>query len=216
MTARSSPAGRRGHLVRVLPSWPAALAVIAHPDDESFGLGAVIGELAAAGTAVHILCYTNGEASTLNETHADLHRARREELRQAAAELGAAGVTLLGYPGVTLLGYPDGGLAGFPAAELARHAAAAATRHRVGGLLVFDDTGITGHPDHQAATAAAVLAGRLAGLPVLAWALTDAVAARLAAETGQPFAGQTPGAMDLCVQGDREYLRWLVPPETVR
>jgi hypothetical protein len=81
---------------------------------------------------------------------------------------------------------------------------------------------------------------------VLAWALTDAVAARLTAETGQAFAGQTPGVMDLCVQvsrdrqrraarrhasqvspgavlrrrlqlqGDREYLRWLVPPETVR
>src|SRR6185437_15891060 len=122
MTAPSPSAGRGWRPGRTLPSWPSALAVIAHPDDESFGLGAVIGELAAAGTAVHILCYTHGEASTLNETQADLHRARQEELRQAAAELGAAGVTLLGYPGVTLLGYPDGGLAGFPAAELARHA----------------------------------------------------------------------------------------------
>lgn len=235
MTMLPPSADRGGRLGRTLPSWPAALAVIAHPDDESFGLGAVIGELAAAGTAVHVLCYTHGEASTLNETHADLHRTRREELRQAAAELGAAGVTLLGYP--------DGGLAGFPAADLARHATAAATRHRADGLLVFDDTGITGHPDHRAATAAAVLAGRRAGLPVLAWALTEAVAGRLAAETGQPFAGETPWRMDLCVrvsrdrqrraarrhasqvspgavlwrrlqlQGDWEYLRWLVPPE---
>jgi N-acetylglucosamine malate deacetylase 2 len=235
MAASSPSAGPGWRPGRTLPSWSSALAVIAHPDDESFGLGAVIGELAAAGTAVHILCYTHGEASTLNETHADLHRARREELRQAAAELGAAGVTLLGYP--------DGGLAGLPADKLARHAAAAAAAHRASGLLVFDDTGITGHPDHRAATAAAVLAGRQAGLPVLAWALTEAVAGRLAAETGQAFAGEAPGAMDLCVrvsrdrqrraarlhasqvspgavlwrrlqlQGDREYLRWLVPPE---
>ena len=167
MAAPSPSAGRGWRPGRTLPSWPSALAVIAHPDDESFGLGAVIAELAAAGTAVHILCYTHGEASTLNETRADLHRARREELRQAAAELGAAGVTLLGYP--------DGGLAALPADELARHAAAAAA-HRASGLLVFDDTGITGHPDHRAATAAAVLAGRQAGLPVLAWALTEAVA----------------------------------------
>jgi N-acetylglucosamine malate deacetylase 2 len=228
------PSGHRGRLGQVLPAWPAALAVIAHPDDESFGLGAVISALAAAGTAVHILCYTHGEASTLNETHADLHRARQEELRRAAAELDAVGVTLLGYP--------DGGLAGLPAGELAAHAAAAAGRHQVSGLLVFDDTGITGHPDHKAATAAAVLAGRQAGLPVLAWALTEAVAGRLAAETGQAFAGEAPGLMDLCVrvsrdrqrraarlhasqvspgavlwrrlqlQGDCEYLRWLVPP----
>ena len=227
----STHAGRLG---RLLPTWPAALAVIAHPDDESFGLGAVIGQLAAAGTAVHILCYSHGEASTLNETRADLRRARDDELRRAAAELGAASVTLLDYP--------DGGLASVSQGELATHAAAAAARHGAAGLLAFDDTGITRHRDHQAATGAAVLAGREAGLPVLAWALPEAVAARLTAETGQDFAGEPTGRMDLCVrvsrnrqrraallhasqispgavlwrrlqlQGDCEYLRWLVPP----
>jgi LmbE family N-acetylglucosaminyl deacetylase len=109
-------------------------------------------------------------------------------------------------------------------------------------LLVFDDTGVTGHPDHQAATRAAVLAGQQAGLPVLAWALPATVAYRLAAENGQHFAGQPPDLIDLCVrvsrtrqrraallhasqispasvlwrrlqlQGDCEHLRWLVPP----
>lgn len=227
----STHAGRLG---RLLPAWPAALAVIAHPDDESFGLGAVIGQLAAAGTAVHILCYSHGEASTLNETRGDLRRAREEELQQAAAELGAASVTLLDYP--------DGGLVNVPSGELAAHATAGAARHGAVGLLAFDDTGITRHPDHQAATGAAVLAGRRAELPVLAWALPEAVADRLAAETGQDFAGEPPGRMDLCVrvsrnrqrraallhtsqispgavlwrrlqlQGDCEYLRWLVPP----
>ena len=87
-----------------------------------------------------------------------------------------------------------------------------------------------------------MLTGRQAGLPVLAWALPEAVAGRLMAETGQDFAGEPPGRMDLCVrvsrnrqrraallhasqispgavlwrrlqlQGDCEYLRWLVPP----
>jgi len=77
---------------------------------------------------------------------------------------------------------------------------------------------------------------------VLAWTLPAAVAARLSAETGQGFAGQPPDRIDLCVRvsrarqqraallhasqispaavlwqrlrllGDREYLRWLVPP----
>jgi LmbE family N-acetylglucosaminyl deacetylase len=225
-------AGRPG---RLLPPWPAALAVIAHPDDESFGLGAVISQLATAGSAVHILCYSHGEASTLNETRADLRHAREEELRRASAELGVASVTLLDYP--------DSGLAGVPPGELAGHAAAVAARHGVSGLLVFDDTGITGHRDHRAATGAAVLAGRRTGLPVLAWALPEAVADRLAAETGQGFVGEPPERMDLCVrvsrnrqrraallhasqispgavlwrrlqlQGDREWLRWLVPPQ---
>ena len=208
--------------------------VIAHPDDESFGLGAVIDQLTAAGAAVHILCYTHGGASTLNETQADLHQARGAELRQAAAELGAAGITLLDYP--------DGGLAGIPAGELAGHAAAAAARVSARGVLVFDDTGITGHPDHKAATSAAVRAGRQAGLPVLAWTLPAAVAARLSAETGQDFSGQPPGRIDLRLRvsrqrqrraallpatqispgavlwrrlqllGECEHLRWLVPP----
>ena len=89
---------RAGRAGTTLPAWPSALVVIAHPDDESFGLGAVIDRLTAAGAAVHILCYTHGGASTLNQTRADLHRAREAELRQAAAELGAAGITLLDYP----------------------------------------------------------------------------------------------------------------------
>jgi len=217
----------------MLPAWPSVLAVIAHPDDESFGLGAVIDRLAAAGAAVHITCFTHGGASTLNATRADLHRARETELCRAAAELRAAGVTLLDYP--------DGGLAGIPAAELAGHVTEAADRAEASGLFVFDDTGVTGHPDHRAATRAAVLAGYRAGLPVLAWTLPAAVATALSAGTGQYFAGQPPDRIDLCVRvsrdrqrraallhasqvspgsvlwrrlrllGDREYLRWLLP-----
>jgi N-acetylglucosamine malate deacetylase 2 len=137
------------------------------------------------------------------------------------------------------------GLAGVPADQLAGHAAAAAARAGASGVLVFDETGITGHPDHRAATGVAVRAGRRAGLPVLAWTLPAAVAARLSAETGQGFAGQPPGRIDLCVRvsrrrqrraallhatqispaavlwrrlellGECEHLRWLVPPAEV-
>jgi hypothetical protein len=41
------------------------LAVYAHPDDETFGLGAALGAFVDAGTAVGGLCLTHGEASTL-------------------------------------------------------------------------------------------------------------------------------------------------------
>ena len=102
------PGGRRsGWTGTMLPAWPRVLVVIAHPDDESFGLGAVIDRLVQAGADAHIVCYTHGGASTLNQTQADLHRARESELRGAAAELGggrrhAAGLPRRGpgrYPG---------------------------------------------------------------------------------------------------------------------
>src|SRR5215469_15403297 len=142
-----SPASPGRVLSPVLPAWQRPLAVVAHPDDETFGLGALISHLAAAGARVHILCYTHGEASTLNENHTDLLRQREHELRQAGAALGAAGITLLGYR--------DGRLAAQPPSDLAHRITALAGLHHADGLLAFDDTGVTGHPDHRAATAAA-------------------------------------------------------------
>jgi N-acetylglucosamine malate deacetylase 2 len=221
---------------RLLPDWRHALAVVAHPDDETFGLGAIAGSFTAGGTAVHVLCFTHGEASTLNENHAELREARDRELREATAELGIATVTLLDYP--------DGHLADVPPGELSGQVTRLAERYGAEGLLVFDDTGITGHPDHQAATRAAVRAAPAAGLPVLAWALQDTVADRLREETSEAFSGQPPGRIDLCIrvdrarqrraalmhasqispaavlwrrlqlQGDCEHLRWLLPPGT--
>jgi LmbE family N-acetylglucosaminyl deacetylase len=219
---------------RRLPGWATVLVVVAHPDDESFGLGAIISQMTATGAAVHILCYTHGEASTLNANRADLEAEREAELRHASTQLAAASLTLLGYP--------DGGLAAIQPAALAAHAVELSARHRPDGLLVFDDTGVTSHPDHRAATRAAVLAAMATGLPVLAWALPAAIAGRLRAETGQPFTGQPPGRLDLRVrvdrtrqrqaalahhsqispsaivwrrwqlQGGREHLRWLLRP----
>lgn len=192
----SSPVrGGVSRLGRSLPDWGSVLAVVAHPDDETFGLGAIVAQLTASGSAVHVLCYTRGEASTLNEHGVDLRQARAAELRQASGELGVASVTLLDYP--------DGRLGSVAPAELAGHAAGLAARCHAEGLLVFDDTGITGHPDHQAATRGALAMARAGGLPVLAWALPEAIASQLRAETGQPFAGQPPARIDLCVRVDR-------------
>lgn len=187
-----------------MPAWGSVLAVVAHPDDETFGLGAVIDALASAGSAVHVLCFTRGEASTINESGADLHEARAAELRQASAELGVTSCTLLDYP--------DAGLRAVPEAELEARVARDAARYGADGLLTFDDTGVTGHTDHKAATAAAVAAARAAGLPALAWTIPEGVAGQLRAETGAPFAGRTTGQVDLCVRVNRTRQRraaWL-------
>lgn len=173
----------------------AALAVMAHPDDESFGLGAVLSGLVDAGVDVAGLCFTRGEASTLGAAGADLQRIRSDELNAAAQALGMSGVELLDYP--------DGRLPDTAMAELADRVTGAALRHGSDLLVVFDHGGITGHPDHCHATRAAVAAAELLDLPVLAWVVTERVAACLNAEFPTAFAGRSGAQIDLTLRVDR-------------
>ncbi|MFI6402263.1 PIG-L family deacetylase [Streptomyces sp. NPDC050548] len=52
-------------------------AVVAHPDDESFGLGGLLALLSARGVPTTVLCFTHGEASTLHAGPGDLRMLRR-------------------------------------------------------------------------------------------------------------------------------------------
>ncbi|MER6126041.1 PIG-L family deacetylase [Streptomyces sp. NPDC001795] len=47
--------------------------VVAHPDDQSFGLGGLLALLADGGAPAAVLCFTHGEASTLHGRPGDLH-----------------------------------------------------------------------------------------------------------------------------------------------
>ena len=174
---------------------PSALVVVAHPDDESFGLGAVLGSLVDAGVEVHAVCFTHGEASTLGDV-VDLGGTREHELAAAAGVLGLASWELHGYP--------DGHLDETPSTELALHVIRAAVRHRAELLVVFDEGGITGHPDHERATDATLMAARHLDLAVVAWAIPQHVASALNAQFGTTFVGRTRSAIDLTVSVDRE------------
>ena len=178
-----------------LPAWPSALAILAHPDDESFGLGAVVSTLADRGTRVSVLCFTRGEASTLHGVSGDLAEIRRDELRRAADELG--------LDRVRLLAYPDGGLADQPMEAVLADARASAAEVSPAALVAFDPSGITGHPDHIAATRIAVELGRGLGLDVLGWTLPRAVADRLRDELGIGFLGHGPDDIDVVLDVDR-------------
>lgn len=170
------------------PDWQRVLVVVAHPDDESFALGALLDRLAEDGAEVHVLCLTRGEASTLGAGADDLAAAR-------AAELAAAG-EVLGMASTTALSHPDGALADVAPAVLAADVDHHLERTRPDGLLVFDpDAGVTGHPDHAAASVAAIAAAGRAGLPVLGWALPQVVADTLNAEYGAAFAGHAPDTL---------------------
>ena len=171
------------------------LAVVAHPDDESFGLGAVLAAFVHTGARAAVLCLTRGEASTVHGVEGDLHRLRARELATAAATLGVATSTLLGYP--------DGALSGVCRSRLVGDVGDAVRDTGTDGLLVFDPSGVTGHPDHAAATAAALAAADVLDLPVFGWTLLATVAATLNAERGTAFTGHAPADIDLVVPVDR-------------
>ncbi len=176
-----------------LPKVADVLAVCAHPDDESFGLGAVLAAFAAQGTRVRVLCFTRGEASTLGETAEALAVVRAQEL-SAAAEV-------LGVDRVSLLAHADGRLGEVAPEQLAHAIETAAADADL--LLVFDEGGITGHPDHCRVTEAAVLVGGRCHLPVLAWALPEDVASRLNAEFGATFVGRPMAELSIALAVDR-------------
>jgi LmbE family N-acetylglucosaminyl deacetylase len=170
------------------------LAVVAHPDDESFGLGALLSSASRSGARAGVLCLTHGEASTLHGVDGDLRVVREGELRSAAKRLGLCWVRLLDHP--------DGAVADDQARVTADVAAAVDSFHP-DVLLVFDPNGITGHPDHQAATRAAVAVGRRHDIDVVAWTLPTSVTEAMAAEGMTMFAGVPDDAVQLTVAVDR-------------
>src|SRR5579864_472175 len=178
-----------------LPEVSSLLAVVAHPDDESFGLGAALASFANVGTKVEVLCFTRGEASTLGGLTADLASVRAQELRSAAAALGLGRVHLLQYA--------DGALRSKPVGPLAEHVVVQAEACAADLLLVMDTGGITGHPDHVRATEAALIAADLLGIAALAWVLRDDVALRLREEFSVPFVGRSPAEIDITLEVDR-------------
>ena len=173
---------------------PSVLAVVAHPDDESFGLGALLSQAAARGSRVGVLCMTHGEASTVHGVDGDLRSVREAELHQAAQDLGACWVRLLDHP--------DGALSG-QEARLADDVSQAIRTFSPDLLLTFDSTGITGHPDHVAVTRATVHAGRQQDVDVLAWTLPESVTDALEQEGITGFVGRPDSAITMVVEVDR-------------
>ena len=68
------------------------LAIVAHPDDESFGPGGTLAKYAGEGVEVHLLCATRGESGRHKPGErsqgSKLGDIREKELRGAAEVLG--------------------------------------------------------------------------------------------------------------------------------
>lgn len=128
------------------------LALLAHPDDESLGVGGILAAYSAEGIETHVLTATRGQAGRFrglkegegpeHPGRAALAAIRERELRAAAAVLGVRGLTLLDYE--------DGRLDEVDPTEAIRLVAAEIRRVRPHVAVTFGPDGGYGHADHIA------------------------------------------------------------------
>lgn len=131
------------------------LAILAHPDDESFGPGGTLARYAAEGVDVHIAIATDGAAGSV----ATGHEAAREKLAEVRAQELQTAVRILGGT-LHTLGYRDSGYIGDPANEHPdafvqsdeQEAVSRVVRLireiRPQVIITHDETGGYFHPDH--------------------------------------------------------------------
>jgi LmbE family N-acetylglucosaminyl deacetylase len=132
--------------------------VLAHPDDESMGMGGTLARYAAEGVETYLVTATRGEQGWLGEPTANpgprqLGRIREQELRAAAA--------VLGLREVVHLDYLDGELDQADPTRITAQIASQIRRVRPQVVATFGHDGLYGHPDHIAIcqfTTAAVVA----------------------------------------------------------
>ncbi|MGE5464425.1 MAG: PIG-L deacetylase family protein [Syntrophothermus sp.] len=132
------------------------LAVLAHPDDESFGLGGTLALYAQKGYDTYYVCATRGEAGTVDPEHLngykDTAELRTEELMRAAKHLGLKGVFFLGYrdsgmPGSEDNRHPDAQI-NHSVDEVAGRIVKYIRELKPDVVLTFDPIGGYKHPDH--------------------------------------------------------------------
>lgn len=143
------------------------LAVMAHPDDESLGIGGALAKYSAEGVETHLVTATSGQRGRFftNEdrpSDEEVGRVREAELRDAAEELGVRSVKVLGYM--------DGELDRADPREAIGRIVRRIREIRPQVVVTFDPFGAYGHPDHIAIsqlTAGAVTAAADPGFHLL-------------------------------------------------
>ena len=160
-----------------MPESQTLLAVLAHPDDETFRPGGTLALLARRGVRVVVLTATRGEAGSCGDPprcHPDeLPLVRERELYCACAALGIEPPRLLNHR--------DGNLHRVDPEEIIAQILHVVHAVRPQAILSFGPDGLSGHPDHiaigQLAAAAFHRAESVVALYTMA--VPQSVAARL-------------------------------------
>lgn len=152
------------------------MAVLAHPDDESLGVGGTLARYASEGVEVYLVTATRGDAGRYRDYRfgdprhpgaSALAETRERELRAAASVLGVREVALLDYRDQQLDRATPQEVIGVLVQHLRR------VHPHV--IITFGPDGAYGHPDHVAIsqfTTAAVVAAAdpaIAKLYYIAW-----------------------------------------------
>jgi LmbE family N-acetylglucosaminyl deacetylase len=138
------------------------LAILAHPDDETLGIGGVLAHYAAEGVEVDLVTATRGEGGRFRGVKEGPGHPGREKLASIREQELRAAASVLGIRSITHLGYGDGRLDEADPREAIGRVANEIRRLRPHVVITFPPDGGYGHPDHiaicQLATAGIVLA----------------------------------------------------------
>ena len=151
------------------------LSVLAHPDDESFGMGGTLAKYASEGAKVHLICATRGEAGEVDPEYLagydSIAALRVDELNCAVEALGIEHMHLLPYRDSGMSGSVDNehpeALINASLEEVAGQIAVYIREFKPQVVLTFDPVGGYRHPDHIFINRATTLGVELAGDPVI-------------------------------------------------
>lgn len=146
------------------------LAVLAHPDDETFGMGGTLALYARQGVNVHLITATNGDVGEVDANYLKGYKSiadrRISELKCAAKLLGITKLHFLNYRDSGMAGTPDNknpkALAAQPIEKVAAQVAHIIREIKPQVVITFDPIGGYYHPDHIASHKAAVLGFKMA------------------------------------------------------
>lgn len=119
------------------------MAILAHPDDESFGPSGTLISYAQNGTRVRLITATKGEAGkNALKTEEPVGEIRERELKKAAEYIGLEKIHFLGYIDKTLSDLEE--------EQPIKKIIQLIEEFKPQVLITFGPTGISLHPDHRA------------------------------------------------------------------
>lgn len=130
-----------------MPEHLKLMCVLAHPDDESLGVGGTLAKYASEGIETHLITATRGERGRFGDAQESpglevVGKTREKELLAAASELGIHEVNFLDYV--------DGALDTADPIEAVGRIVGHLRRVKPQVVITFGPEGAYGHPDHIA------------------------------------------------------------------